>query len=254
MTRGGTATAPEPTRFLGVYGANNLREMGGYAVKEGQLCWKRLLRSGDTSALDAEAIAALRAYGLTHAIDLRSPMSRPRQTDPLAHVWGVSWRNVPIAAQMESYAKGAPEYDEFGPFAGGYLVLLRNQRGVRAVFRHIARAARADGCALFHCTGGMDRTGAIAMLLMGLAEAPRESLMLDFGYSFASADTVERLVWDGAKNEADEALAELIESIDIARNALAERYGSVRGYLESCGIPARDLDRILRWMVARELG
>ena len=159
-----------------------------------------------------------------------------------------------IAAQMESYAKGAPEYDEFGPFAGGYLVLLRNQRGVRAVFRYLARAARADGCALFHCTGGMDRTGAIAMLLMGLAEAPRESLMLDFGYSFASADTVERLVWDGAANEADEALFELIESIDVARNALVERYGSVRGYLESCGIPARDLNRILRWMVARAIG
>ena len=165
-------------------------------------------------------------------------------------MWGVSWRNVPIAAQMESYAKGAPEYDEFGPFAGGYLVLLRNQRGVRAVFRHLARAARADGCALFHCTGGMDRTGAIAMLLMGLAEAPRESLMLDFGYSFANADTVERLVREGATDEADEALAELIESIDIARNALAERYGSVRGYLEACGIPARELDCIFRWMVA----
>ena len=250
MTWGKAVTAPEPTRFLGVYGANNLREMGGYAVKGGQLRWKRLLRSGDTNALDAEAIAALRAYGLTHVIDLRSPLSRPRQTDPLAHVWGVSWRNVPIAAQMESYAKGAPEYDEFGPFAGGYLVLLRNQRGVRAVFRHLARAARANGCALFHCTGGMDRTGAIAMLLMGLAEAPRESLMLDFGYSFASADTVERLVGEGATNEADEALAELIESIDIARNALVERHGSVRGYLEACGVPALDLDLILRWMVA----
>jgi hypothetical protein len=65
---------------------------------------------------------------------------------------------------------------------------------------------------------------------------------------------VERLVREGATDEADEALFELIESIDVARNALAERYGSVRGYLESCGIPARDLDRILRWMVARELG
>ena len=82
MTRGKAVTAPEPTRFLGVYGANNLREMGGYAVKEGQLRWKRLLRSGDTNALDAEAIAALRAYGLTHVIDLRSPLSHPRQTDP----------------------------------------------------------------------------------------------------------------------------------------------------------------------------
>ena len=251
MTRGRTVAAPEPSRFLGVYGANNLREMGGFAVGGGQLRWKRLLRSGDTNALDAEAIAALRAYGLTHVIDLRSAPSHPRQTDPFARVWGVRWRNVPIAVGMEAYAKDAPEYEEFGPFAGGYLVLLRNQRGVRAVFRHLARAARADGCALFHCTGGMDRTGAIAMLLMGLAEAPRESLLLDFGYSFASVDTVERLVREGATNEADEALAELIESIDIVRNALTKRHGSVRGYLEACGVSARDLDVILRWMVAR---
>ncbi len=250
MTRGGAVTAPEPTRLLGIYGANNLREMGGYVVRGGRLRWKRLLRSGDTGALDADAIAALRAYGLTHAIDLRSPVSRPRKTDPLARVWGVSWRNVPIAEQMESYAKGAPEYDEYGPFAGGYLVLLRNRRGVRAVFRHVARAARADGCVLFHCTGGMDRTGAIAMLLMGLAEAPRESMMLDFGYSFANADTVERLVREGATNEADEALFELMESIWTVRDALTRRHGSVRGYLEACGVPARDLDVILRWMVA----
>ena len=249
MTRGKAAAALEPTRFLGVYGANNLREMGGYPVCGGQLRWKRLLRSGDTGALDADAIAALRAYGLTHAIDLRSPVSRPRKTDPLAHVWGVSWRNVPIAERMEGDARGASEYDEFGPFAGGYLVLLRNQLGVKAVFRHVARAARADGCVLFHCTGGMDRTGAIAMLLMGLAEAPRESMMLDFGYSFANTDTVERLVGEGATNEADEALLELMESIWTVRNALTERHGSVRGYLEACGVPARDLDVILRWMV-----
>lgn len=249
MTRGRAATAPEPTRFLEVYGATNLREMGGYAVRGGCLRWGKLLRSGDTSALDAEAIAALRAYGLTHVVDLRSPASRPRETDALAHVWGVSWRNVPIAAQMAAYAKDAPEFDEYGFFAGGYLVLLRNQRGVRAVFRHLARAARKDGCALFHCTGGMDRTGAIAMLLMGLAEAPRESLLLDFGYSFADADTIERLVKEGATNEADEALAELIESIGDVRDALVARHGSVRGYLKACGVPSRDLDLILRWMV-----
>lgn len=242
--------APEPARFLDIYGANNLREMGGFPVKGGQLRWKRLLRSGDTSALDAKAIAELRAYGLTHVIDLRSSFSHPRETDPLAHVWGVSWRNVPIAEHMEAAAKDAPEFAEHGPFAGGFLVLLRNQRGVRAVFRHLARAARADGCALFHCTGGMDRTGAIAMLVMGLVEAPRESMLLDFGYSFASADTVERLVREGASNEADKALAELMESIDVVRNVLTERHGSVRGYLEACGVSARDLDLILRWLVA----
>lgn len=250
MKLDGSVKPPESTRILGVRGANNLREMGGFAVKGGRLRWKRLLRSGDTSALDADAIAALRAYGLTHVIDLRNPESRPRGTDPLAHVWGISWRNVPVAARMASDAKGAPEYREFGPYAGGYLVLLRNQRGVRAVFRHLARAARADGCALFHCTGGMDRTGAIAMLLMGFAEAPRESLLLDFGYSFASVDTVERLVGEGATDEADKALVELMESIDVARDALVERHGSVRGYLEACGVSARDLDLILRWMVA----
>ena len=34
MTRSEAVTAPEPTRFLGVYGANNLREMGGYPSDE----------------------------------------------------------------------------------------------------------------------------------------------------------------------------------------------------------------------------
>ena len=44
-------------------------------------------------------------------------------------------------------------------------------------------------------------------------------------------------------------LFELMESIWTVRNALTERHGSVRGYLEACGVPARDLDVILRWMV-----
>jgi len=53
--------------------------------------------------------------------------------------------------------------DEGDYYAGVYLDMLANREAVRRMFAFMASVSE-DGCVLFHCSAGMDRTGVTAML------------------------------------------------------------------------------------------
>ncbi|KAI9506167.1 protein-tyrosine phosphatase-like protein, partial [Coemansia spiralis] len=100
----------------------------------------------------------------------------------------------------------------------------------------------ADPCAypiLFHCQHGKDRTGIIAMLLLGILEVDDEIIATDYALSEPNLKPVRRrmeLLDMGAVglppsfcDSPPSAMLELLRH--IRRN-----YGSVRGYLRSAGL------------------
>ncbi len=94
-----------------------------------------------------------------------------------------------------------------------------------------------DGCTLFHCRAGKDRTGVVAMLLLGLAGVSDEDIVADYA-------ATQRYLGRGLRAQrvavsallcrrAPRCLFEAIPAeMELTLEHLHERYGTVREYLE----------------------
>ena len=101
---------------------------------------------------------------------------------------------------------------------------------------------------LFHCAAGMDRTGVVSMLLLGLADVARVEIIADYAYSFAPAEQVDAAVATGELHaDADPRSESFILDTRIAAIAtvydtVVEHHGSVRALLAQAGVPTWQLD------------
>ena len=161
-------------------GAFNVRDLGGQPAAGG--CRTRrgaLVRADNLDALTAEGWRAAEAHGIRTVVDLRNDdergdlSSRPEGIETLhlpldgtedREFWDV-WENGPQF--------GTPLY--YGPH------LERFPERSAAVLSAIARAR--PGGVVFHCTGGRDRSGQIAMLVLALAGVPTEHIVADYALS-----------------------------------------------------------------------
>ena len=85
--------------LLDVLSGYNVRELGGYPTPYGQTLYHRFVRSGDTDGLSSTDIAALRDYGVSMDVDLRSQWEVTHAPDRLAKDRGVR----SLHAQLHSY-------------------------------------------------------------------------------------------------------------------------------------------------------
>lgn len=229
-------------RILDVPSAMNLRELGGYETPEGPTQAHRFLRCGSTRCLGHRDRAYLREYGLTHVLDLRGSGEAPEATCVYAHERGVVWKNVELYGQNLSdpavvTAQGTLDY-----MAGGYWRMLANHGAIRNVMTFLADVPRKE-CALFHCAAGMDRTGIVAMLLLGSVGVSRTDIIKDYLYSYASVPEVDRFVMTGEtlRNSTHVRLQGRQRTISGVYDALVDRYGDIAHYLLACGLSDDEL-------------
>lgn len=232
-------------RILDVPSAMNLRELGGYETPEGSTQAHRFLRCGSTRCLDHRDRAYLREYGLTHVLDLRGSSEAPEATCVYAHEKGVIWRNVELFGQNLSdpaivTANGSLDY-----LAGGYWRMLANHDAIYNALSFLA-AVPVRECALFHCAAGMDRTGIVAMLLLGLAGVSRTDIIKDYLYSYASVSEVDHFVATGEAQRKGiyVRLNGRQRTISGVYDTLVKNYGGIRQYLAACGMSDSTLDRL----------
>lgn len=239
-------TADGPGK-LDIPGSYNLRELGGYPAAHGRTLYRRFLRSGSLRDLTAAGNRQLYNYGVRAILDLRGKGEVAVDQDALARRGDVSFRNVELYAFDMSDPKLDRGDDEGGYLAAGYFTMLANHEAVREIFEYLG-AMRDNRCLLFHCSAGMDRTGVVAMLVLGLVGVPREVIVADYAYSFGQVDEVNAAVFGGRDN-AQGALALRIRAIEVTYDRLVEAYGSVRNYLLACGVPAMALDATERHLL-----
>ncbi len=242
---------PDPaTHALTIATCANVRELGDYDTPFGPTRLHRFLRAGDTCAVSADDARRLCAYGVAADADLRSSWELEHAPDLLGSQPHVRYRNVQLHAY--NLREGEPDLpdDERGYLMRGYLAMLKNHSAVRELMSFFA-SADEDECVLFHCAAGMDRTGVVSLLLLGLCEVSREDLLRDYLYSFAPPSLVERLVRgeEPSLEEDDWGAAMLAGVMDAVIDWLLRRYGSVRGYLLACGCDAHELDAVRRHLV-----
>ena len=227
----------------------NLRDLGGYDTPDGPTRPRRYLRCGTTRSIGPDDLARLRLWGVRHALDLRSRGEAPELTCAFAHLPWARWANVPLFDYDMSAPQMLPVRDAGGYFTTGYLRMLSSAGSLRQVMAFLSPVAD-DECALFHCAAGMDRTGVVSMLLLGVAGVSREQIVADYAYSFAPPEEVDAAVEayalrdGGAPASSDPALNTRISAIATVFDTVVERHGSVRGLLEDSGVPARQLDAV----------
>lgn len=166
---------------LPLKGAHNVRDLGGYPYVDkdgthGTTASGVFLRSGTLGRLRAQDFEALRRYGLRRVVDLRSDFEVGHWPDPYAKHPDptVAYTHVPMLDQLNSSGfRGALPACMFDVYAS----LLDD---APASIRTAMEALDGPGCSLFHCRAGKDRTGVVAMLLLGLAGVDDDHIVADY--------------------------------------------------------------------------
>lgn len=243
-------------------GVANLRDLGGIPAAGGRrVVPGRIYRSASLHELTPAGRRALEERRVRTVVDLRSAWEQGHQpyewpfgrhvAAPLADDAAVSliWQ-----AFMEGTMTEAAMAD-WWTTTGVFDAPATYPKSVRAVFNALLEAAPGEAV-LFHCTGGKDRTGAVAALTLRALGAPAEAIVADFVASNETLATPERLeeLADGlnrgrSRPLSSEALFALsgvkAEWLDEMFGRLAARYGSVEAYLrDALGLTQADLEAL----------
>jgi protein-tyrosine phosphatase len=240
----------EHERRILLQNVHNFRDLGGYPTEDGRTTrWRVLFRADALHRLDADELDQLRPLGIRTVIDLRSPAELALGRFPVED-HPVSFHHLPVVD-----AAAAPEDLAAAAGSEGYLLdryVEMLARGRERISEAVAVLA-ADGSlpAVFHCTGGKDRTGILAGLVLSSLGVPDDVVVADYALTGEAMDRLR--AWYA---EHEPAIAQAMDSYPPAVLGaepgtmagllahLREVYGSPRGYLLDAGVPEADLTRL----------
>ena len=232
-------------RPLPLEGTANTRELGGYSTSDGFLTKTgRFLRSDKPSGFTERDRAWLMDYGLAAMIDMRTVNEAASSPDPeWEHVAYYSFplldqfNSVPVKVWLESMSR---------PMGESYVDMLRDDG---AIFAAILRTIlKTEGCILFHCTSGKDRTGLLAMLLLGVAGVSEEVILRDYevtGEYMRETFAAQRI--DMANNgifPPDTLFSSDRSNMLLALDFIHQNAGSIRDYLHKIGMTDEECDAL----------
>ncbi|MCY3646398.1 MAG: tyrosine-protein phosphatase [Chloroflexi bacterium] len=233
-----------------VEGAVNLRDLGGYRTTDGSVVRTgRIYRSGMMHTITPAGLATLRdILGLRTVVDLRNAQELEADgVSPFAD-YDITWRNAPIGGEtvttpeerrerVKAYVANDVDWCE------AYVRMTdRNAPAFRDLFELMADTASAP--LVFHCSGGRDRTGVGAALLLSSLGVDDETIALDYALTGdllqPHVDCFERQM--EAVGMTRESWARLLEtSADAMRRFLVylrEEHNGAEAYLRDGGVSA----------------
>lgn len=173
----------QPTRSLGLSGATNFRDLGGYRTQDGRsVRWRKVFRSDHLADLSAEDQRILADIGLTRSFDFRGIEERAGAAYALP---GVRQYPLPIEptvvqnlrAMLESGRAMRPA-DAVALMQQTYRAFVHdNTHRFEELFAHLLES---DAPSVFHCTAGKDRTGFAAALLLRALGVDQHTVMQDY--------------------------------------------------------------------------
>jgi hypothetical protein len=170
-------------RHLEWPGCFNVRDLGGLPAAGGRrTAWGALVRADSLSRLNAEGWQALLDHGVRTVLDLRNSEERERGADVAPRPERITTVQVALdGLQDRSFWRSWQNGLEFGTPLYYRAHLMRKPQLSAAAVGAIARAQ--PGGVAFHCVGGRDRSGQIAMLLLALAGVDPAAIAADYELS-----------------------------------------------------------------------
>lgn len=168
----GTLAGVTGGRELSWDGCVNARDLGGL----GRIAPGAVVRMAEPTRLSEAGWAAAWAYGVRSFVDLRhadecAPDCAPRPA-------GMTTVRVPLDPVGTPFYERWSKIDNLASPLYFPAMLTEHPEMVVAAVRAIANAA--PGCVVFHCAGGKDRTGLLALVLLTLAGAGPEEIIADY--------------------------------------------------------------------------
>ena len=207
-------------RTFGIPGVSNTRDLGGYSVKGGKKMRQGMIFRG--ANVDGAGAAAkhimLDELGIRTDLDLRAPGEGK-----------AGGEYSPLGKDVNYVNISAPLY--------GGIKEEEKQEALAAEIRVFTDEANYP--VYFHCAIGRDRTGTLALLLLGLLGVPEDMIQRDYEMSFLS--------YSGSADKTP--VKDMLAQYDYTVNYLKTFNGktfkdNVENYLKSIGITAEELDKI----------
>src|SRR3954447_14439180 len=174
---------PDPQlRHLGLQGASNFRDLGGYASSDGRhVRWRQLFRSNHLGQLTESDIATVRKLGVRTAFDFRG---RDERMTGLCAVDEITVHSVPIepsvvpALRARVVAGRLTADDALDLMRESYRNYVRSHTPrFRVLFDHLLQD---QAPLVIHCTAGKDRTGLACALMLHALDVPNDVILEDY--------------------------------------------------------------------------
>lgn len=235
----------------------NTRDLGGFPTVDGRKIKKgKLIRSGKLYKLPEETVEALKAMNIKTVLDLRIFTELDEAPDTL---WeGVNYVHLPVLCTAtpgityESTMRKTMEKEstrikaEFGT-AENYMIamyraVLLNDEPKALLKKAMRYIIDNEDCILWHCSGGKDRAGIVAMLVESLLGVDEKLIIHDFAYSHKFQRA--RFFWNRAglvvapvkldfKRILFGMMAAKPQFLAVPMQELKEKYGSVTNYCKA---------------------
>lgn len=257
---------------LGLSGVENARQLGGYVTEDGRKVKSgMLLRSAKLAEATEDDIQKLTdEYNLGTVVDFRTTDEIKSAPDP--EIEGVENKQIRILNEDDSSDNSNTTMT--GMYAsdpvGAMIEMVKNnmvgddmyvsvvndefsQKGYAEFFQTLLN--NTDGKAvLWHCTGGKDRAGTAAVLVLSALGVDEETILNDFELTNEFyKDKIAYMAAEAAKKTDDEAIIEGVKSLTgVSREymekmitSLDEEYGSVKNYIvEKLGVSEDDIETL----------
>jgi protein-tyrosine phosphatase len=225
-------------------GAPNLRDLGGYEAKDGRrVKWGTIFRSSNLARLTDSGLDQIKQLGINLVCDFRTEAEALKLPNRFPDSEAVGYVRLPIqhgefepTSVFDRIKKGDFDWISEDFMIQGYIESVERYADVWArLFKLLSEPRHRP--LLFHCTGGKDRTGAAAALILLSLGVPAETVVADYGLSDGYNADVRKAIYehlrpfgvDIAKVEPyftapESRIRALLEHVDA-------RYGSAVDYL-----------------------
>ena len=247
----------------------NARDLGGFPADGGVTRYGVFVRSEVPKDLTEKDIQFLKDYGVTMSLDLRGKNESEELPSVLASVPGHRYELCSMydkdAAKASEPKKMEPPPpvgpDETSPFdmewSGVYVDML--ERGKDWIKHLFELAAECDGCMLYHCFTGKDRTGTFTGLLLGVCGVSMPDIIGDYSLSMSYlrpfyAEMSERPYFvdkDGNPDYSRGFYRTAPETLERTMAYLEKQYGSIVGYVKACGVSDETIEKIREKLIEK---
>lgn len=238
----------EKSKIVKLQTTYNTRDLGGYKTADGKITRHGVfLRSDDTDNLTLKDIEKLKTYGVTTVLDLREEPYYLEHPDKLSSIPEINYQNIDI---VKIYNKHSVDKETRSDESSARKFLRYTGEGnwVKTAFDIIADT---EGCTLFHCFAGKDRTGLVAMLLLGLVGVSDEDIMQNYSVSYdfiKDNPKIKEIIEKDIENFGEAAIGKYHATppskIKHGIDYISENYGTTENYLLACGVSRENLDKI----------
>ena len=247
-------------RRVPLEGSVNFRDLGGYETVDGRrVRWGLVFRSDNLGRLSDRDVAFLQRMGIRLVCDFRTPAEAEKLPDQFPRDAGAEYLHLPIrhgefdpANTFDRIQKGDIEWMTEEYMIQGYIKNIDNFAPVWSTLFNCL-SDRSSRPMVFHCTGGKDRAGVCAALILLTLGVPEETVIADHGLSNIYIAGVLEKIYARIRSAGVDP-RQVSSYFTAPQNAIVAfldhirlTYGSAAGYLrKKAGIEQKVIDQLKR--------